>query len=208
MLRLFIAVDLPAELRDSVVEMMDGVHDAKWVNAKQLHITLRFLGNTAEAALPDLGDRLASLRHEAFRLRLRGAGVFPEARAGKRAKPPRVLWLGLEPTAAIERLKNAVDAAIAGAGADRGQQARHDHDHDHDRGGKTEKPTFSPHLTLARFSALPDHTLSDFLAKWGDYASAGWWVTNLHLYQSTLRTHGAIHTRLASYPLAQTGSAE
>jgi 2'-5' RNA ligase len=197
MLRLFIAVDRPAELRDHVAGMMDHVRNARWVNVKQLHITLRFLGDRPEADLPGIQRRLASIRHEAFRLRLHGAGVFPEAREHSRPKPPKVLWLGIEPATELARLKSAVDAALSSGADDLGQNEKHD-----------EKKTFSPHLTLARFSALPDRTLSDFLVRQLDYASTDWWVTDLHLYQSTLRREGAIHARLASYPLARPESGE
>jgi 2'-5' RNA ligase len=187
MLRLFVAVDLPAELREEVASMMDRVRGARWANSKQLHITLRFLGDTAEEALPGLRARLATIRQQAFQLRLCGAGVFPETHEGRRAKPPRVLWLGMQPTEELASLKQAVDAALSADPAE---------------------AQFSPHLTLARFSARPDQTLSDFRQRHGGYTSAYWWVRDFHLYQSTLRREGAVHTRVASYPLVETKRGE
>jgi RNA 2',3'-cyclic 3'-phosphodiesterase len=184
MLRLFVAVDLPAGLRDEVARLMAPVHNARWVNPKQLHITLRFLGETPEAALPDLQQRLHGVKRDQFRLRLRGAGTFPEARPGKRPRPPKVLWLGIEPAAELVALKQAVDAALDG-------------------GLTRDNQVFSPHLTLARFPNPPGQTLSAFLTKNQPYTSLDWSVESLHLYQSTLRQEGAIHALLASYPLAQ-----
>lgn len=185
--RLFVAVDLPAELREEVAGMMDGVRGARWVNAKQLHITLRFLGDTAEEELPRLCARLATVVHQAFRLRLCGAGVFPAPREARRDKPPRVLWLGIQPTEELASLKLSVDAALS---------------------ADPTESQFSPHLTLARFSARPDQTLSNLLQKHEGYASAYWWVRDFHLYQSTLRREGAVHTRVASYPLVETKRGE
>lgn len=182
MVRLFVAVDLPADLRNEVAGRMNRVQGARWANTEQLHITLRFLGDTAEDDLPSLRARLAQVRQQAFRLRLRGAGVFPEAGEAGRKKAPRVLWLGIEPTQDLGRLKHSIDAALS-AHAPAGPQG------------------FSPHLTVARFSARPDHTLSDFLSKHGGDTSAYWWVKDFHLYQSTLRREGALHTRVASYLL-------
>jgi len=189
MLRLFVAVDLPAELRDEVAGLMDRVHKARWANAKQLHITLRFIGDTPEEDLHIVRHRLASIRQAAFGLRLHRAGVFPEACEGKRRRPPRVIWFGIEPAEDLARLKQSVDAALS---VDRA----------------VPEQAFSPHLTLARFTTLPDHTLWDFLARHRGYTSAYWWVRNFHLYQSTLRREGAIHACVASYPLAQSERAE
>jgi 2'-5' RNA ligase len=184
MLRLFVAVDLPAQLRDEMAQLMGQVHHARWVNAQQLHITLRFLGDTPDTDLPWISDRLAAIKADHFSLRLRGAGVFPESHARKIRKPPKVLWVGIEPTMDLARLKQAIDAATI-------VDLTH------------ERQVFSPHLTLARFPSPPDHTLSDFLMKYQSYASPDWSVTSFHLYRSTLRPEGAIHALLASYPLAQ-----
>lgn len=185
--RLFVAVDLPDPLREDLAKSMDGVHGARWANAKQLHITLRFMGDTAEEDLPRVRARLAQVAQPAFRLRVCGAGVFPEAKQGSRQKPPRVLWLGIQPTEELASLERAVDAALSAAPAEN---------------------QFSPHLTLARFSARPDQTLSDFLRTHAGYTSPYWWVTDFHLYQSTLRREGALHTRVASYPLVGTERGE
>ncbi len=194
MLRLFVAVDLPARLRDEVARMMSAeVYKARWGNPQQLHITLRFLGDVPEVDLPRLQQGLSTVATAAFRLQLRGTGVFPTPREGKRHIPAKVLWLGIVPAADLERLRQAVDAALAGLRL----------------GTATRAPQpYSPHLTLARFAGLPDHTLSHFLSRYEHYSSAPWDVTSFHLYQSVLRREGALHTRLGTYSLATNGGTE
>jgi len=187
MLRLFIAVDLPTELREHVARMMVAIRNTRWVRAEQLHITLRFLGDTPAEQLPVILDRLAGVRPAAFTIKLHGTGVFPALGEGGRRKPPKVLWLGIEPKAELAALKHAVDAAL---GDVPGTQSSGDH-------------VFSPHLTLARFPSPSDQGLQRFLAINKDYSSPEWHVDAFHLYQSTLRREGALHERLASYPLAQ-----
>jgi 2'-5' RNA ligase len=182
MLRLFIAVDLPAEIRSEVEALMGHVHNARWVNPRQLHLTLRFLGETPEATLPALRDGLAHVKHDRFSLQLRGVGVFPPGRPQHPRRSPRVLWLGIEPAEPLASLKHAVDAALAG-------------------GLAAEDQPFSPHLTLARFRLPPDQTLADFLGKYQDYRSPVWPVASFFLFQSTLRREGSIHAIVASYPL-------
>lgn len=185
MLRLFIAADLPVELREEVAARMVGVHGARWVKVEQLHITLRFLGDNRDEDLPSLKQRLAAVRRPAFRLRLHGVGVFPETREGTRSRPPppKVLWIGIEPAAEISALKTAIDDALDVAPRD--------------------TAVFLPHLTVARFPARPDSSLSGFLATNQDYLSPDWLVDRFHLYRSTLRREGALHEKLESYPLAQ-----
>jgi RNA 2',3'-cyclic 3'-phosphodiesterase len=181
MLRLFVAVDLPSELRSEVEGLMGQVHNARWANPRQLHITLRFMGDTPDDALPAIRAGLARVKQDCFHLQLRGVGVFPERGSGRGRNQPKVLWLGIEPATELANLKRGIDAAL---------------------GGELAQKPFSPHLTLARFSRPPDGTLSVFLADRQRYCSPVWPVTSFQLYQSTLRPEGAVHAIVASYPLA------
>ena len=178
MLRLFLAVDLPDPVRREVAALCTQVNHARWVKPHQLHITLRFMGQTPEQALADLRDQLERVQVPAFDLALRGAGIFPGSASSKRA---RVLWLGLEPVEPLTRLKQAIDACL---------------------GPDLERASFSPHLTLARFTEKPDQTLTQFLGQHHSYCSASWPVACFHLYKSTLHSSGAMHEVVKTYPLA------
>jgi 2'-5' RNA ligase len=179
MLRLFIAVDLPTELRPAVVHLCQGIGGARWTRPEQLHITLRFLGDTPEDQFDDLRARLRQVRMPRFELALRGTGVFPPAGA---RKPPRVLWLGLFPCGSLAALKHAVDGVI---GPD----------------PETAKRGFSPHLTLARFPTRPHRDLDRFLAEHSSFDGGCFVVSDFHFYRSTLRPEGALHEIVESYPL-------
>ncbi|HEY6099419.1 MAG TPA: RNA 2',3'-cyclic phosphodiesterase, partial [Anaeromyxobacter sp.] len=102
---------------------------------------------------------------------VRGLGLFPERGS------PRVLWLGLEMSAAAARLQAACEAAAVAAGFE------------------PETRAFHPHLTLGRWRdrarrpALPDV----------DLGSAH--VGELVLYRSDLRATGAVYTPLDVFPL-------
>jgi 2'-5' RNA ligase len=190
MLRLFVAVDLPASLKDEVARLMSAeLHQVRWVRPPQLHITLRFLGNTPDDGLPDVEQRLASVAVPGFLLRLQGAGVFPDRPERRRLIPPKVLWLGIEPAQEVIGLEQAVESALSGEAT----PAR----------ACSGPREYSPHLTLARFTGPPDHTLSHFLARHQFYTSAPWRANSFHLYQSVLGREGAIHTCLGSYALAR-----
>ncbi len=182
MLRLFIAVDLPEEVRAEVEGLMDQVHNARWVNPRQLHITLRFMGDTPDHALPLIREQLGRVNQDSFHLQLRGVGVFPRGSSRRQRNPPKILWLGIEPGEKLASLKRSIDAVL---------------------GADLEQRPFSPHLTLARFPRPPDDTLATFLADRQRYCSRMWPVTAFHLYQSTLRPEGAVHVLVTSYCLAQ-----
>jgi 2'-5' RNA ligase len=179
MLRLFIAVDLPAELRPAIAHLCQGIGGARWTRPEQLHITLRFLGDTPEDRLGDIRTRLRAVRVPRFELALRGTGVFPPAGA---RKPARVLWLGFDPPEPLRALKDAVDGVL---GTDL----------------ETAKRGFSPHLTLARFPTRPRHDLDRFLAEHAGFDGGRFVVSDFHLYRSTLRPEGALHEIAESYSL-------
>jgi 2'-5' RNA ligase len=179
MLRLFLAVDLPEPIRQNVAALCTQVNNARWVKPHQLHITLRFMGQTPDDALAGIRDQLAQVQVPTFKLALRGAGVFP---GGTSPKPARVLWLGLDPEEPLAHLKRTLDARL---------------------GPDTERSSFSPHLTLARFTSKPDATLTQFLSQQHNYRSVPWPVACFHLYKSTLHPNGAVHEVVATYPFAE-----
>jgi 2'-5' RNA ligase len=94
-LRLFVGAfppeDVAAELHRAVRETLADAR-VRLVPPEEIHLTLRFLGATEEAAVAEIRRELerSLARRPAARLRIRGAGAFP---APERAK---VLWVGLE----------------------------------------------------------------------------------------------------------------
>jgi 2'-5' RNA ligase len=176
MLRLFVAVDLPNSMRDQIVPICKGITGARWSKPEQLHVTLRFLGAVPEGDLDRIRQALATVRHPAFRLEIRHAGVFPPH------KLPRVMWLGLAPAEPLCALKEKIDAVL---GPDPESAQR----------------TFSPHLTLARFTSQPRDELTQFLAAYGEFQAGPWPVHEFQLYQSTLRRTGAVHEVIQTYRL-------
>ena len=179
MLRLFLAVDLPPPVRKEVEAMCTQVSKARWVKPHQLHITLRFMGQTPDDALADIRERLSHVHVPAFPIALQSAGIFPTGADMRRA---RVLWLGLDPLAPLVRLKREIDSHL---------------------GVDDENQGFSPHLTLARFTDKPDPSLAQFISQRISYCSAVWTVACFQLYQSTLHASGAVHNVVASYPLIE-----
>ena len=132
-MRLFVALRLPAGVREPLAEkaarLRARLPPARWVPAANLHLTLKFLGETE----PDLASRLDEVlagcfaTHRPFRLAPSGGGCFPPR------LPARVAWVGFAPCPALLDLQAAVAAALR----DRLELA-------------TDTRPFHPHLTLAR----------------------------------------------------------
>ena len=191
MQRLFIAIDLPDDLRTSLsavqrqLQKKLAAFPLRWSPIENLHLTLKFLGDTdphrIDAIVRDL--RWAASRHHAFSLPVGGLGVFPDA------KRPRVLWIGIrDDERRLQQLAADVDRALAKSGWPR------------------EKRPFSGHLTLARVKKIAGNSerraLGERLAALRGYEKLGVLpVAAFHLIRSQLRPDGAVYTDLARIPL-------
>ena len=184
--RLFIAVELTPAARRHAEEALrifkEGLPSGvRWVRPEGIHLTLKFLGNVSNDAIPTIesGMRLAAEGICPFTVRVQDAGCFPSTRR------PRVLWLGLrgelEPLlTAQSRLEDSLEAL----------------------GIERESRRFRPHLTVGRVSGgLPegwDERLEKTLQIVGAMDHCDLPIDGLSLMESVLSKEGAVYTRRAS----------
>ena len=105
-IRTFIAVEATSEIRSRAVDLIDHLKVAgatvKWVQPSHLHLTLKFLGDVADAKIPGVCQAVldAAVGLKPFSIECRGAGAFPAL------ERPRTVWLGLgvgqEPCASLQ----------------------------------------------------------------------------------------------------------
>jgi len=179
--RLFIAIELPAELKSALGRLRVDIPGARWVPPEQIHLTMAFLGEVEEDMLGPLMGELARIHSPAFRLRFSGTGCFPDRRR------PRVLWIGLQPEAHLQQLAAKVRAALQPCGIP-----------------QEERP-FSPHITLARLNMAPPRAADTFLDQQQKLKLPPFFVQEFSLFQSRLTPQGAQHTPLRGFPLAAAG---
>lgn len=177
MIRLFIAIDIPENIRREILGMGRSIPNARPVPEDQLHLTLKFIGEVENSRLLDICDALKSINHPQFPLSLRGVGTFPPRGT------PRVLWAGVAPAKNSVALRNSIERTLGNIGIPRG------------------KKKYTPHITLARLRNSPVRQLQQFLAANAFLQSAEFIVENFILYSSRLTSKGAIHTVEATYPL-------
>ncbi|MEA3378159.1 MAG: RNA 2',3'-cyclic phosphodiesterase [Nanoarchaeota archaeon] len=109
-MRLFIAITLPEEIKDYLYNLQKslntGLAKIKWVHKKNLHLTLKFLGEVDAKALEKIKDSLKDLSFSKFNLKLTEIGFFPSKNNIK------VVWLGLEPKDKLIALQQLVDEQL------------------------------------------------------------------------------------------------
>ncbi len=95
-MRTFIAVEIPNEVRIEIgklITKLKGLESGvKWVEEKNIHITLKFLGEVKDNDLERLKNLVKDVVAETkiFEVSYEGLGTFPEG------KTPRVIWIGIE----------------------------------------------------------------------------------------------------------------
>lgn len=179
-LRLFVAIDLPEDVRtlveQGVAPLRERFPQARWVPTRNQHVTLKFLGTTwprlVDQVIQTVGEVAGA--HHALETRVAELGAFPSARRA------RVLWVGLDdPAGRLAAIASALDEALA----------------EHFR---PEKRAFTPHLTVARFD--PPIRLDDDLAEVG-VESRPFGVEWLVVYRSHLQRPAPVYEAIATFPL-------
>jgi len=136
-LRLFFACELPGEIKGELLSLKEelcrssshwGTRNWKWVEEENLHLTVRFLGETPGERLETVMEagREAVAGMGPFSLSVGGLGFFPSR------GPVRVVWVGVEEAPELLRLRARLEEALFS------------------RGFPREEREFHPHLTLAR----------------------------------------------------------
>ncbi|HXJ14302.1 MAG TPA: RNA 2',3'-cyclic phosphodiesterase [Candidatus Limnocylindrales bacterium] len=186
-MRLFIAIEIPENIRNTFASLLKEFRafapHLKWVRAENLHVTLKFLGETDASNLDALQYALSAVQSpEPVCLEFRGLGFFPNQ------KRPRVLWAGMEASPNLKSLAAYIDQAA------------------HPLGFPLEERPFTPHLTLARLPlpGIPPKLLlamNDINEKTG-HSFGSLRTTNFHLIESKLKPAGAEYTTVQSFHFA------
>lgn len=174
--RLFIAVRPPEPVRDRLVDAMEGIEGARWVDEENLHLTLRFLGEVERPAANDLAAALGRIAWPRFALRIEGVGHF--TRKGQTT----ALWARIPDSAPLEGLRQKVEGACEAAGLGR------------------ETRRFTPHVTLARLGRSSG-PIAGWLAAFGDMSAGPWEVTEFVLYESHLGRTGSFYEPVTAFAL-------
>ncbi|HJZ46255.1 MAG TPA: RNA 2',3'-cyclic phosphodiesterase [Roseiflexaceae bacterium] len=182
--RLFIGAELPEDVKAELVASQARLRRANlpvaWVAPEAMHLTLRFLGDTSVALIPELcaAIRTAVAPYHAMELRLSGTGAFPNDRR------PSVVWIGVGgAVAALGHAQASIETALGELGI------------------AAEPKPFHPHLTLGRVRGEASHQqrqrLGDVIRALPPPAPLAWALERVVLFRSELRREGAVYTEIA-----------
>jgi RNA 2',3'-cyclic 3'-phosphodiesterase len=133
-MRLFIAINPPGAMRqrlwNETAPLREVGYPVKWVDAGNIHMTVKFLGDADGSRIDDVRAGLVKAVGDtkAFCLSIGQFGAFPSP------KRPRVLWVGCENLPVLELLADAVEREMLQLGFEP------------EKGGHA----FRPHVTIGR----------------------------------------------------------
>lgn len=177
MIRLFVGLEIPEEIRRRMALLARGVDIARWIPEENIHVTLRFIGEVPEDHAEDLAAALKAVRAAPFALTLSGAGHF-ESRGRVRA-----LWLGIDRNEELNTLYDKVESALVRTGQ------------------PPERRKFKPHVTLARLRDARASAVSGWLAANTMFKAVPFTVDRFVLFSSHLGRNGSIYTPEVVFPL-------
>src|SRR4030043_1859062 len=132
-IRTFIAIDIPVsqKVTEIINELKKTQIDAKIVETENMHLTLKFLGDTDENLIDEIEKIIkdAILNMQPFEIILKNLGVFPNE------KYMKVAWIGVENAEPLKKFAETIDTKLK------------------DLGFEKEKRPFSVHLTIARIKS-------------------------------------------------------
>lgn len=177
-MRLFVALDLPWEVKETLSELSCNLPGARWVPEDNFHLTLRFIGEANRLQAEEIDSALASLRGRGFEFSLSGLGWFE--------KNGRVntLYAGVERNEHLARLQAKVETAL------------------HRVGLPPDRRRFTPHVALARMDMAVTPALASFVQANNLYRSSAIRADNVTLFSSFLGKDQPTYTPEAEYALA------
>lgn len=186
LLRTFIAVEIPHPVQEAIqlktepLRKFIGSSIVRWVPSKNIHLTLKFLGDVPSTKIDMLIQivRTQADSCSSFDIHINGLGSFPSP------KRPRVLFIGIQAPAELEALWRGIESETTRLGYE------------------SEARGFSPHLTLGRVkqpcSVDDQQRIRKALEETKVDSLGNARVDSVHLYKSELNRGGSVYTKLYS----------
>jgi RNA 2',3'-cyclic 3'-phosphodiesterase len=149
----------------------------KWVEPENMHLTLKFFGETDEKQIPAIQHVLqnAADQSKSFSLSVANTGIFGSH------YDPKVIWFGIEKQPELELLAKNIFTGLEKIG------------------WQPDRQNFVPHLTIGRIKELKDKTLfQKIISKYNTVKIQEEKVTEIKLYESILSRGGPLYVKVFS----------
>ena len=187
MIRTFVAVEIDKDILDKIVGVQKKIDqryvDIRLVQPRNMHITLKFLGDLTEEKIIEVSKKLGDVakRHKKIKTVVGHVGTF----GWDTKKYVRVIWLDLmEKENNFKKLQRDVADTL-----------------DYIRQEDYTEP--KPHITLGRVSFVKDiEKLARNLKELEDVVVGDFLVKEIKLMSSTLTSNGPVYKEIKSFGLA------
>ena len=181
-MRLFVALEPNSRAVTSLTELvrrLAPIAPICWVHPKNMHISLKYIGDWEEDRLDEVVDALNSVRFVGtLKFALAGLGFYPTA------QDPRVFWVIAERTPSLLQLASRIDMALTRLGV------------------APEVRSYFPHLTLGRLPAGCDLTeLHEAIEELPSRDFGFIEPDSFALYSSRRTPQGPVYTQIEEFPL-------
>ncbi len=184
MIRAFIAADLPDLIKSEIaarikpLQQPDLISSIKWVEPKNFHITLKFLGDTTPEKIETLAEKIKAELHpmNPVALKLAELGAFPNNHK------PTVLWVDVFPKEQLLTIYKTIEQVCI------------------TQGFRADQKPFKSHITVARLkrgnNPDPIKKISLFLQNDAPSKPINFYIDGITIFQSVLTPRGPRYTPL------------
>jgi 2'-5' RNA ligase len=169
--RLFVSIELPESITKALAELDPNLRGVRWLEPRQMHLTLAFLGNVATEIQETLSEKLRAISWKSFFLPLVGLGTFPSKGW------PKIVWIGVgRAHPHLFQLHKRTQEALLAVGLE------------------PDLRSFHPHVTLARCRDVSPQVIRPFLRSYADFEAGLIHVESFCLNSSQLTPAGSVYT--------------
>lgn len=119
-MRVFVAADITDNVIINNIISAQSVIGGRNVKQENLHFTLQFLGEVDESSIPDIINKLQTIKFDGFDVTLHGIGTF--------GRPARLIWVGVTDHTPLQELSDGIGHTLE----------------------QKSNKKFTPHLTISR----------------------------------------------------------
>jgi 2'-5' RNA ligase len=175
--RLFTGLEIPSVLGAELSLFRGGLPGARWVDAENYHVTLRFIGDVDDETAQEIAWLLGQVRRKDFELRLDGLQSFG-------GRKPRAVVATVAPSPSVMELQAEHERLMQRVGLD------------------PEGRKYTPHVTLARLRDTSSFEVAEYLSARAAFRSPPFTVSRFVLFSARSSVGGGPYVVEAAYPLA------
>lgn len=174
--RLFTALEIPRDAAMSLSFLRGGLPSARWIDAENYHLTLRFIGDIEARLADEIVAALDRVSRAPFPVTLRGLGAFG-------GKKPHSVYADVEPSRPLDLLQGEIDRILQRLGV------------------PADPRRFTPHVTLARLRNGKSEEVAHYLALRGGFRAPTFQASRFVLFSSKDSVGGGPYVMEEAFPL-------